>query len=92
MTDTSKRGLASADEETKQRVASAGGSASGGNFANDPKRAGEAGSKGGQASQRSGNAHQLTDEERSLGGSMSSGNFANDPARASEAGRKGGSK
>ena len=90
--DTSKRGLASADDETKQRVASAGGSASGGNFANDPQRASEAGSKGGEAAHQSGNAHQLNDEDHSLGGSNSSGNFANDPQRASEAGKIGGSK
>lgn len=90
--DTSKRGLASADDQTKQRVASAGGRASGGNFANDTQRASEAGSKGGQAAQRSGNGHQLNDEDRSRGGSMSGGNFANDPQRASEAGKIGGSK
>jgi uncharacterized protein len=90
--NTSKRGLASADEETKQRVASQGGQASGGNFANDPQRASEAGQKGGQAVQQSGNAHELTEEDRGKGGSMSGGNFANDPQRASEAGKKGGSR
>lgn len=63
-----------------------------GNFANDRQKASEAGRKGGQAAQQSGNAHQLTDEDRSKGGSMSGGNFANDPERASEAGRKGGSQ
>jgi len=50
----------------------------------------EIGSKGGQAAQQSGNAHKLSDEERSRGGSNSGGNFANDPERASEAGKKGG--
>lgn len=92
MADTAKRGLASADEATRQRVASQGGQASGGNFANDPQKASMAGQKGGQAAQRSGPDHQLTDEEHSLGGSMSGGNFANDPQRASDAGKKGGSK
>lgn len=50
------------------------------------------GRKGGQAAQDSGNAHELTQEERSRGGSESGGNFANDPQRASEAGKKGGSR
>lgn len=62
----------------------------GGNFANDPKRASEAGKKGGEHShggssqheQKGGSAHQQ-------GGS---GNFANDREKASEAGRKGGQK
>lgn len=49
------------------------------------------GSKGGQAAQKSGNVHELTEEERSEGGSHSGGNFAKDPQRASEAGKKGGS-
>lgn len=63
-----------------------------GNFANDPQRASEAGHKGGRAAQQSGNAHELTSDERSEGGSNSGGNFANDPERASEAGQMGGSK
>ncbi len=50
------------------------------------------GSKGGQKAQQSGNAHELTDKERSEGGSHSGGNFKNDPLRASEAGKKGGSR
>lgn len=50
------------------------------------------GHKGGLASQKSGHAHELTDEERSLGGQNSGGNFANDPQRASEAGKIGGKK
>jgi general stress protein YciG len=40
-----KRGLASADEETRQRVAKAGGEAR----ARDPKSLAEAGRKGGEA-------------------------------------------
>src|SRR3954464_6364453 len=39
------------------------------NFANDPQKASEAGQKGGRAAQQSGNAHELTEEERSEGGS-----------------------
>lgn len=62
-----------------------------GNFANDPQRAAEAGRQGGMAAQRNGNAHRLTDAERSRGGSNSGGNFKHDPDRASEAGQTGGS-
>lgn len=50
----------------------------------------KAGRKGGEASQRSNNAHELTSEERSRGGSNSPGNFKYNPGRASKAGRKGG--
>ncbi len=49
---TSDRGFASMDEEKQRRIASEGGKASGGNFANDRKRASEAGKKGGQAQPR----------------------------------------
>jgi general stress protein YciG len=45
----SNRGLASADDSTKKRVASEGGKASGGNFKNDPARASAAGKKGAAA-------------------------------------------
>jgi uncharacterized protein len=55
-----------------------------GNFANDPKRASEAGKKGGEAS------HGGRQHSQSHGGSGQQGSFANDPQRASEAGRKGG--
>ena len=53
MADTnSHRGLASADEDTRERVASEGGQAQGkennpGNFANDREKASQAGKKGG---------------------------------------------
>lgn len=66
-----------------------------GNFANDPKRASEAGRKGAQQShQGSGES----DNKSQRGGSESSGGqqrggagtFANDPEKASEAGHKGG--
>jgi uncharacterized protein len=83
-----KRGLASADEKTRQRVASQGGQT----VSQDSEHMSEIGKKGGKAAQQSGHAHRLTDEERSRGGSMSGGNFANDPERAREAGRKGGSR
>jgi general stress protein YciG len=39
------------DEEKQREIASQGGEASGGNFANDPEKASEAGRKGGQQSQ-----------------------------------------
>lgn len=57
-----------------------------GNFANDPKRASEAGKKGGEHS-HGGQQHAGGSSRQQHGGS---GNFANDPKRASEAGRKGG--
>ncbi len=62
----SKRGLASADKATRQRVARDGGMAAqrSGN-AHDISR--EA-SKGGHAAQASGNAHRLTRQERAAGG------------------------
>lgn len=45
----SNRGFASMDEQQQREIASKGGKASGGNFANDPERASEAGKKGAQA-------------------------------------------
>lgn len=47
--NTSNRGLGSdsMDAETKHRIQSLGGQASGGNFKNDRQRAREAGRKGG---------------------------------------------
>ena len=53
MANTSKRGFASMPEDKQRKIASKGGSASGGNFKNDPQRASEAGQKGGQNSHRS---------------------------------------
>lgn len=47
---TSSRGFASMDERKQREIASKGGQASGGNFANNPERASKAGKKGGQAS------------------------------------------
>lgn len=48
MADTSNRGFASMDDDEQSEIASKGGSASGGNFKNDPERASEAGKKGAQ--------------------------------------------
>ena len=58
-----------------------------GNFANDPKRASEAGKKGGEPS-HGGQQHQGDGSEGQQGNNP--GNFANDREKASEAGRKGG--
>lgn len=68
------------------------GRSKGGHASSSKQNMSEIGRKGGQAAQQSGNAHELTQEERSRGGSESGGNFANDPQRASEAGKKGGSR
>lgn len=62
----SKRGLASADQATRERVAREGGKAA--------QKSGHAheiareASRGGQAAQASGHAHQLTRQERVQGG------------------------
>lgn len=45
----SNRGFASMDQDTQREIARMGGSASGGNFKNDPERAAQAGRKGGEA-------------------------------------------
>lgn len=45
----SNRGFAAMDDDKQRKIASQGGKASGGNFANDPERASEAGKKGAQA-------------------------------------------
>lgn len=42
----SNRGFASMDDAKQREIASEGGQASGGNFANDPERASRAGKKG----------------------------------------------
>jgi general stress protein YciG len=54
---SSNRGFASMDEKKQKEIASKGGKASGGNFANDPRRAAEAGREGG---------HSVRPEERSF--------------------------
>jgi uncharacterized protein len=58
---TSKRGFAAMDPEKQREIASKGGRASGGNFANDPQRAAEAGRKGGRA--RGGNRSSSSNED-----------------------------
>lgn len=70
------RGFKGMDPKKQRDIASQGGQSQGqqnnpGNFANDLERASEAGQKGGEASQQSGNAHKLTQEEQSEGGSIS---------------------
>ena len=45
-----KRGFAAMGLAQRRAIASKGGSASGGNFRNDPARAGQAGRKGGSVS------------------------------------------
>lgn len=42
------RGFAGMSDRKQRQIASKGGSASGGNFKNDPRRASEAGRKGGK--------------------------------------------
>jgi len=49
-TSGSNRGFAGMDQGKQREIASKGGSASGGNFANNPERAREAGRKGGEVS------------------------------------------
>jgi uncharacterized protein len=74
---TSNRGFASMDEKKQRDIASKGGQASGGNFANNPERAAEAGRKGGQsvpAEERSfSKDHELAAESGRKGGEHSHG-------------------
>ncbi len=59
MADTSNRGLASADEQTRKRVAREGGKASKGGFASMPKeKRREIASEGGKASRGGGRRSQ----------------------------------
>lgn len=67
MLDTSKRGFASMDPEKRRRIASMGGQASGGNFANNPQRASEAGRKGGLRSHASRNQNNNNNSEQEKG-------------------------
>lgn len=66
-----KRGLAVASPETRARVASMGGKASGGNFKHNPQRASEAGKKGALAQPL---------EAKAKGGRNSHRTTPNDPA------------
>jgi general stress protein YciG len=60
-----------------------------GNFADDPKRAAEAGRTGGEHSHQ-GSTAQHKDEKAEKSASHNPGNFAEDREKAAEAGRKGG--
>ena len=62
---TDNRGFASMDEDKQREIASKGGKASGGNFANDRQKASEAGKKGA--------AHQPTEAKREGGKNSHSG-------------------
>jgi uncharacterized protein len=62
--NTSQRGLASADEDTKQRVAQAGGQA----VSQDNQQMSDIGKKGGQSSQGGGTSGQTTDDAGGQGG------------------------
>jgi general stress protein YciG len=61
---TSDRGFASMDEDKQREIASKGGSASGGNFKNDTKRASSAGKKGAKAQSISAKARGGTNSHR----------------------------
>lgn len=83
------------DREFYEDIGHKGGQQSGGNFANDPERASEAGQKGGQVGGQRSSGNFANDPERASqagqkGGQQSGGNFANDPQKASQAGQKGG--
>lgn len=91
MKPKSNRGFASMDPARQREIASKGGHASGGNFANNRDRAAEAGRKGGQLSGGNfANNRERAVEAGRKGGQRSSGNFANNRERAADAGRKGG--
>lgn len=88
MPTKSKRGLGSnkMDEQTKRLIQSKGGQSS--SAKQDMRKLGQ---KGGKAAQKSGNAHRLTNEERSKGGQNSPTNFANRPIEeVEELARRGG--
>ena len=59
-----------------------------GNFANDPKRAAEAGRKGGRRSHSNQHSQASDEDKRQQGG----GNFADDPKRAGQESKKGGQR
>ena len=94
---SSNRGFASMDEKKQKEIASKGGKASGGNFANDPRRAAEAGREGGHSvrpEERSfSKDRELASEAGRKGGHnvpAEERSFSQDHELASEAGRKGG--
>jgi general stress protein YciG len=61
----SNRGFASMNPEQQREIASKGGKASGGNFANDRERAAEAGRKGGEARAESRNGERNSSDRGS---------------------------
>jgi uncharacterized protein len=71
--NTSDRGFASMDDEKQREIASKGGHASGGNFANDPERAAEGGRKGGQSGANFANDRERASEAGQKGGQASHG-------------------
>ena len=93
---TSNRGFASMDEKKQRDIASKGGQASGGNFANDPERAAEAGRRGGQsvpAEERSfSKDHELAAEAGRKGGEHSHGGHTSGSQQGHQAhgGHQGG--
>lgn len=64
MVGTSRRGFAAMDKTKQREIASKGGSASGGNFKNNPQRASDAGKKGGKASHRGRNSQSSRQNEQ----------------------------
>jgi len=83
------------DEKKQRDIASKGGRASGGNFANDPERAAEAGSKGGHsvpAEERSfSKDHELAAEAGRKGGEHShGGQTSGSPQGQAHGGHQGG--
>lgn len=91
------RGFAAMDAARQREIASKGGKASGGNFANDPGRAAAAGRKGGESVPREKRSfsqnHELAAEAGRKGGRSvpaEKRSFSQDPELAAQAGRKGG--
>ena len=91
------RGFAAMDANRQREIASKGGKASGGNFANNPERAAAAGRKGGESVPRekrsfSQNPELAAEAGRKGGRSVPAEkrSFSQDPELAAQAGRKGG--
>jgi len=91
------RGFAAMGAERQREIASRGGKASGGNFANDTVRAAAAGRKGGESVPRekrsfSKNPELAAEAGRKGGRSVppEKRSFSQDPGLAANAGRKGG--
>jgi general stress protein YciG len=86
MSNTSNRGFASMDQDKQREIASKGGQASGGNFANDRERAAEAGKKGGQASSGNfaNNPRRAAEAGRKGGGASHGGRKKVNPAQSSD--------